>query len=58
MKGDGNAHLHKVFRHFQTDKAAASQNSGFRLLIRYKTPDTKHLSIDFNSSFIKTINEL
>ena len=34
--GDGNAHLHKVFRHFQTDKAAASQNSGFRLLILYK----------------------
>ena len=23
--GDGNAHLHKVLRHFQTDKTAASQ---------------------------------
>ena len=39
--GDGNAHLHKVFRHLQTDKAAASQNSGFRLLILYKAPDAE-----------------
>ena len=39
--GDRNAHFCKVFRHFQTDKAAASQNSGFRLLILYKVPDAE-----------------
>jgi len=39
--GDGNAHFCKVFRHFQTDKAAASQNSGFRFLILYKAPNAE-----------------
>ena len=39
--GDRNAHFCKVFRHFQTDKAAASQNSGFRLPILYKAPNAE-----------------
>jgi len=39
--GNRNAHFCKVFRHFQTDKAAASQNSGFRFLILYKAPNAE-----------------
>ena len=39
--GDGDAHFRKVFRHFQSDKAAARQNRGFRLPILYKAPNAE-----------------